>query len=62
MNNKPTNHKVSLVNKIQKRLIDLRRKQIARHAGEAHQQFYAGKLTHGTVEDLMADLDQEDEV
>jgi hypothetical protein len=60
MNNKPTNLKASLVNIIQKRLIDLRRKQIADHAAEARQLYYAGKLPHRTVEDLMAELDRED--
>jgi hypothetical protein len=62
MNNKPTNQKGTLVIVIQKRLIDLRRKQIADHAAEARQLYDAGKLPHGTFKDLMADLDQEVEV
>jgi len=60
MNNKPTNLKASLVNTIQKRFIDLRRKQIADHATEARQLYNADKLPHGRVEDLMAELDRED--
>jgi hypothetical protein len=62
MSDKPKNQKGILVSVFQKRLIDLRRKQIASHAAEARLLYYAGKLPHGTVEDLMDDLDRKAKV
>jgi hypothetical protein len=56
----PIDQQETLVEVIQRRLIDLRRQQIAKNAAEARQLYFAGKLPKGTVEDLMADLDKED--
>jgi len=57
----PIDQQETLVEVIQRRLIDLRRQEIAKHAAEARKLYFAGQLPHGTVEDLMADLDNEDE-
>jgi hypothetical protein len=57
----PIDQQETLVEVIQRRLIDLRRQEIAKHAAEARQLYLTGKLPHGTVEDLMADMDKEDE-
>jgi hypothetical protein len=56
----PIDQQETLVEVIQRRLIDLRRQEIAKHAAEARQLYLAGKLPKGTVEDLMADLDKEE--
>jgi hypothetical protein len=57
----PIDQQETLVEVIQRRLIDLRRQEIAKHAADARKLYFAGQLPHGTVEDLMADLDKEDE-
>jgi hypothetical protein len=57
----PIDQQETLVEVIQRRLIDLRRQEIAKHAAEARQLYSGGKLPKGTVEELMADMDQEDE-
>ena len=53
----PIDQQETLVEVIQRRLIDLRRQEIAKHAAEARKLYSAGKLPKGTVEELMADLD-----
>jgi hypothetical protein len=57
----PIDQQETLVEVIQRRLIDLRRQEIAKHASEAHTLYSTGKLPHGTVDDLLADMDKEDE-
>ena len=56
----PIEQQETLVDVLQKRLIDVRRQQIAQNASEARRLYKAGQLTSGTVDDLMADLEKED--
>ena len=45
----PIDQQETLVDVIQRRLIDLRRQEIAKHASEARQLYYAGKLPNGIM-------------
>ena len=56
----PVEQQETLVEVIQRRLTELRRQQIARNAAEARQLYAAGRLPMGSVDDLMADSDQDD--
>lgn len=53
----PVEQQETLVEVIQKRLIELRRQQIAQNAAEARQLFADGQLPTGSVDDLMADAE-----
>ena len=49
----------TLIEILQKRLAETRRRQIAQHAAEARQLYHADQLPHGSVDDLMTDLENE---
>ena len=53
----PVEWQETLVDLVQLRLREQRRKEIARNAAEARAQFAAGQLPRGTVDDLLADPD-----
>lgn len=55
----PLERQETLIEILQKRLAETRRRQIAQHAAEAHQLYQAGQLPRGSVEDLLADLENE---
>ena len=48
-----------IVETINKRIHELRRNQIAERAEEAEHNYRTGKVTSGTVDDLMRSLDSE---
>ena len=58
----PIEQQETLVDVLQKRLLELRRQQIAQNAVEARQLYKMGKLPHGTVDDLLLDLDEKEHV
>ena len=58
----PSERQETLVEILQHRLHEQRRQEIARHAKEARELFYAGRLPRGTVDDLVRDLSKDDEL
>ena len=52
----PSERQETLVEVLQYRLRERRRQEIARHAREARELFYAGRLPRGSVDDLVRDL------
>jgi ribosomal protein S4 len=52
----PLEQQETLLNVLQKRLIELRRQEIAQNAKEARQLYFTGKLPTGNVDDLLADI------
>jgi hypothetical protein len=56
----PIDQQETLVDLLQRRLVELRRLEIARHAAEARQLYAAGSLPSGSVDELLADLDSEE--
>ena len=55
----PLDKQENLLEVLERRMVELRRVQIARHAAEARQLYQAGKLPQGSIDDLMADLENE---
>ena len=47
-----------LIEILQKRLVEKRRKEIAASIAEAHQEYKTGKTKKVTVDELMPDLDE----
>ena len=58
----PSERQETLVGILQHRLQERRRQEIARHAKESRELFYAGRLPRGTVDDLIRDLSKDDEL
>jgi ribosomal protein S4 len=56
----PIDQQATLIEILERRMVELRRQQIAQHAAEARQLYIAGKLPLGNVDDLLADLNSED--
>jgi hypothetical protein len=56
----PVEQQETLVEVLQKRLVELRRQAIAQNAAEARQLYASGALPAGSVDDLLADLDREE--
>ena len=56
----PIEQQETLLDLLERRVVELRRQQIAHNAAEARQLYHAGKLPSGSVDDLMADLESED--
>ena len=52
----PSERQETLVEILHHRLHERRRQEIARHARESRELFYAGRLPRGTVDDLVRDL------
>jgi len=57
----PVSDQEALVEIIQKRLIELRRQEIAENAHRTIQAFREGRASYGTVEDLRRELEELDE-
>jgi hypothetical protein len=56
----PISQQETLVDVLQKHLIEMRRQEIAHHAAEARELYAAGTLPKGSVEDLLADLNSDE--
>ena len=57
----PIEQQETLLDVLQRRVVELRRQQIAYNAAEARQLYHTGELPQGSVDDLLADLDNEDQ-
>lgn len=56
----PIDQQATLIEILERRMVELRRQQFAQHATEARQLYMAGKLPIGNIDDLIADLNSED--